>query len=452
MKRVTKIALVASSIVIAACSSSTATSDGGTKEAGAGDGSVGDAGAYVDLRIDTFNLGLAGSFVPNEVARRPASIAALGNAETDVLCIQEAWSKSDKEAIIAAAKVNFPYEAHFETDLDTAVTDNKDINGAAPPAYTTAPCVSDQADALGVGLDCLKDSCSTVPGSLDGMATSTECAKAKCAGSAVKLLFAADKRCYGCFAATLPTSTFNEIKSECTTNVHGGLAYKGQNGVLLLSRFPLSKPMQVVLPGTWTRRTVTKATATLANSAEVDLYCTHLSPYFSDTTFYPYTGQYGAGDANGWIAEQTLQAKQIVAWVSAQTGTKRAILMGDLNATPEDKAHGIGDPGDAGTLLPAYGAKTLAALASFQEAVATGYTPVCTFCVANQNTDGDQNSWIDHIFLSGFSAGSTVTTARTFDTDVVDGLRRADDGKHTVPGKVPLSDHYGIRATVRVTP
>ena len=451
MKRVRPITLVLTSLLIAACSSSTAKPDGGAI-AQDGGAEAGDAGPAVELRVDSFNIGLAGSFVPNEAVRRPSVIAALANAETDVLCIQEAWSKSDKEAIIAAAKVNFPYEVHFETDLDTAVTENKDINGATPPAYTTAPCVTDQAEALAVGLDCLKDNCSTIPGSLDGMATSTECAKAKCAGSAVKLLFAAEKRCYGCFAASLPTSTFNEMKTECTTNVHGGLAYKGQSGILMLSRVPLSGAEQFVLPGTWTRRTVAKATAKLANSAEVDLYCTHLSPYFSDPTFYPYTGQFGAGDDNGWIAEQALQGKQLVSWVSSKSGTKRAIVMGDLNATPEDKAHGIGDPGDAGKLLPAYGAKTLAVLASFQEAVSASYVPSCTFCVANHNTDGDQNSWIDHIFLSSFAPASTVSAKRTFDEDIVDGMRRADDGSHTVAGKVPLSDHYGVRAVVRVTP
>ena len=121
------------------------------------------------------------------------------------------------------------------------------------------------------------------------------------------------------------------------------------------------------------------------------------------------------------------------------------------NLDPPHCCQSIGDTGDAGTLLPAYGAKTLAALASFQEAVSASYVPSCTFCVSNQNTDADQNSWIDHIFLSGFSAGVTVTTSRTFDTDVVVGMRRAADGSHTVAGKVPLSDHYGIRSTVRVT-
>ncbi len=448
MKHVATSLLIGSCLAVAACSSSTTTPDGGV-EGGA------DAGASVDLRVDSFNIGLAGSFVPNEAARRPAVFAALAAAETDVLCIQEAWVKSDKDAIIAAAKVNFPYEVHFATDLDTPLTENKDANGATPTAYTTPPCVADQAEALSVGLDCLKDKCSTVPGSLDGMATSTECAKKECAGSAVKLLLAADKRCYGCFASSLPTSTFNEMKSECTTNVRGGLGYKGQNGILMLSRYPLSKPEQLVLPGTWIRRTAAKATAAVPVSAgataDVDLYCTHLSPYFSDTFYYPYTGQFGAGDDNGWIAEQALQAKQLVAWVSAASGTKRAIIMGDFNATPEDKAHGIGDPGDGGTLLPAYGAKTLAMLSGYQEAINASYVPTCTFCVANHNTDGEQNSWIDHIYLAGFPAASTVSASRTFDTDVVDGMRRAADGQHNVAGKVPLSDHYGVRATVRVS-
>ena len=446
-------AVVWSAAFAVACSSSSETPagapDGGVADAASPDAAIDAAPpAPMDLHVDAFNIGLAGSFVPNEVARRPAILAALAAYDTDLLCVSEAWFKADKEALASAVRARLPYAASFETDLATAVADRRDASGAAQPAPTEPPCTGAYATDLEAGIECLKQNCSTVPGSLSGMVTSTTCAKDACTGTAASLLFAQDKRCYGCFAAVLPSATLSEMKTECETNVNGGLFAKGQNGLMILSRYPLKNVEQLVLPGTWIRRTVLKATTTLPNGAEVDAYCNHLTPYFADTTFYPYTGQFGAGDGNGWIGEQVLQTKQLIAMVEAKSASRKAIVMGDMNATAEDRANGIGD-----ATLGAYGLPTLALLdAKFTRAVPTGYTPRCTFCVANQNTSGEENSWLDYIYLGNFPTGSTLAATRTFDTDVVDGKRRDANGVHTVAGKVPLSDHYGIRATVRVNP
>jgi len=435
-----------------ACSSSDGAAPASTADSGtptSTDAGV-DAAAPSALRVrfDAYNIGLAGSFVPNEVARRPGLLAALAAYDTDVMCVSEAWFKADKDAIAAAVKATLPYAVSFETGLSTPLSDRKDASGVEQPVPTTPPCTGSFATDLEAGIACLKDNCSTIPGSMSGMATSTSCAKSACVASASSLLFANDKRCYGCFAAVLPSATFDEMKSECTQNVNGGLFAKGQNGLMLLSRYPLKNAEQIVMPGTWIQRTALKATATLPNGAEVDAYCNHLTPYFADTTFYPYTGQFGAGDANGWLAEQLLQTKQLIAFVNAKSIGRKAVIMGDMNATPDDRANGLGD-GD----IPAYGAPTLALLdGAFSRAVASDYTPKCTFCVANQNTYGDENSWLDYVFTKNFPAGATTTTKRTFDTDVVDGKRRDASGEHTVPGKVPLSDHYGLQSTITVAP
>ncbi len=436
----------ATSALVAACASDPAGSSTPPPATDAGTDAA--APTPLDVRFDTFNVGLAGSFVANEAARRPAILQALAAYDTDVLCLSEVWFQADKDAVAQAVKAKLPFAASTTTDLATPLTDRKDANGTAQPAPTTPPCTGQYATDLNAGIECLKANCSTQPGSLDGRVTSTTCAKDSCSGSAASLLFAQDKRCYGCFAAVLPSATLNEMKAECTTDPNGGLFAKGQNGLMILSRYPLSNVEQIVLPGTWIRRTVLKATASLPNGAKVDTYCNHLTPYFADTTFYPYTGQFGAGNANGWIGEQVLQAKQLVAFVAAKTGSGRAVVMGDMNATREDKPNGIGD-----ATLGAYGLETLAVLeGAFTNAVPAGYTPKCTFCVGNQNTSGEENSWLDYVFLKGFPAGSALSAARTFDTDVVDGKRRDASGKHTVSGKVPLSDHYGIKATVRVAP
>ena len=310
--------LLAVSVVCAACASS---SGGGTPaapvDAGADTGADSSVSppSPLDVRFDAYNVGLAGAFIPNESARRPALLAALAAYETDVLCISEAWAKSDKEAIEAAVKAKLPFAAFTHTNLSTPVADRHDANGTLQPAPTTPPCAGEHAASLTAGLDCLTTHCSTSPGSMDGKVTSTACAKQNCAAAAASLLFAADKRCYGCFAAILPSSTIRDLKTECTTEPNGGLFAKGQNGLMILSRYPLSEVEQLVMPGTWIQRTVLKATATLPNGAAVDAYCNHLTPFFSDTTFTPYTGQFGAGDANGWLGEQLLQTKQLLAFV-----------------------------------------------------------------------------------------------------------------------------------------
>lgn len=447
-------ALTCAAVFAVACSSSNEASptpngaDAGVTDSGADAGSDAAAPGPIDLRVDAYNVGLAGSFVANEAARRPAILQALAAYDTDVLCVSEAWFKADKEAIANAVKARLPYAASFETDLATPIADRKDANGTLQPAPTTPPCTGTYATDLEAGIECLKQNCSTVPGSLTGKVTSTDCAKDSCTGTAASLLFAQDKRCYGCFAAVLPSATLAEMKTECETEVNGGLFAKGQNGLMILSRYPLKNVEQLVLPGTWIRRTVLKATTTLPNGAEVDAYCNHLTPYFADTTFYPYTGQFGAGDTNGWIGEQVLQTKQLISFVDAKSAGRKTLVMGDMNATAEDRANGIGD-----AELGAYGLPTLALLdGKFTRAVPADYTPKCTFCVANQNTSGEENSWLDYIYLGNFPAGATLSAARTFDADVVDGKRRDATGAHTVAGKVPLSDHYGVRATVRVNP
>ncbi|MEM6954419.1 MAG: endonuclease/exonuclease/phosphatase family protein, partial [Myxococcota bacterium] len=49
----------------------------------------------VELRVETYNLGLAGAFVPNEAVRRAPVIEAVANLDADIVCLQEVWEQSD---------------------------------------------------------------------------------------------------------------------------------------------------------------------------------------------------------------------------------------------------------------------------------------------------------------------------------------------------------------------
>ncbi len=227
-------------------------------------------------------------------------------------------------------------------------------------------------------------------------------------------------------------------RTQCTTNPRAGLAFGGQSGTMILSRYPLSDTETVVLPGTWNRRVITRATATLPNGARVGVYCNHLTPVFEGSAF-PYTGRYGCGQTGreGWVAEQTAQARALIAYVQRRDASGRAIILGDFNSGPGSRA---GQPEIVEAAPETYAVLT----GAFREAVPAGYVPQCTFCPDNALTDNSAPEWIDHIFLRGFATDAVRRAERTFTTASVNVQGRAQP--------VHVSDHYGMRAVLSVAP
>ena len=393
----------------------------------------------IRVTVDTFNVALAGAFIPFEEERRQPIADAIAEHDADVLCLQEVWTQADKELLRDTSATNYPYVAFFENDLDTELDDPTDQDGNIPPAPTTVPCPDVEVqpgvtieDQMNLAVDCVSDNCSTIPGSEDGRTTSAECAGDSCTAAVAPLLLgsADQQRCYACIVTQLPTSTFATIRESCATVVNQDLAFDGQNGVMLLSKYPLKNSAEWVIPGTWNRRTILSATVELPGGGEFDTYCNHLTPIFDDFTF-PYTGQYGEGntDAAGWQAEQELQAEKLIAHVEATSGERPAVILGDLNAGlafPSENIVGEGEP-------------TFELLAdAYTPAYTEDYTPQCTFCSENPVTDTESDVWIDHILLHELDASTITETERIFDEDVV-----------PVEGMmVPLSDHFGIRTVL----
>ncbi len=394
----------------------------------------------ITVTVDTFNVALAGAFIPFEEERRQPIADAIAAHDADVLCLQEVWTQEDKELLRDAAAANYPYIEFFENDLDTELDDPTDQNGNIPPEPTTVPCPEVEVgpdvtieDQMNLAVDCVRDNCSTIPGSEDGRTTSAECAGIACTTEVLPLLTGENEnqqRCYACIATQLPTSTFATIRESCATVVNQDLAFDGQNGVMLLSKYPLNDSAEWVIPGTWNRRTILRATVELPSGAELDTYCNHLTPIFGGITF-PYTGQYGKGntDAAGWQAEQELQAEKLIAHVEATSGERPAVILGDLNAGlefPSENIDGEGEP-------------TFELLAdAYTPAYTSDYTPECTFCSENPVTDTENDVWIDHILLHQLDDSTITETERVFDENVV-----------PVEGMmVPLSDHFGIRSVL----
>ena len=420
-----------------------------TGTGGSGGGGAGGSGPR-DVVVDTFNVALAGAFIPFEAARRQPIADALAASDADIVCLQEVWSQEDKELIRDAAAEAYPHSAFFEDTLDTPINDPTDQLGDVPPPLEGVPCPDEDVgddnilDQMNVAVDCLAEFCSTTtPGDDEGRTTSAECAEENCVGAVGGLLLGNDqqKRCYACAITQLPTETFGYMRNSCATVDNQDVAFRGQNGVMILSRHPLKDATNWVIPGTWNRRNILSATVELPNGSELDAYCNHLTPIFDSFTF-PYTGQYGDGmtDAGGWEAEQLLQAGKLIDYAIETSGTRPAVILGDLNAGhafPEED-------------IVAEGEETLNLLeAEFAPAYTADHAPECTFCstnpVTNPTDDPDATSgWIDHILLHNLSADAVQSSERIYDEDVVP----VDvDGEMVM---VPLSDNFGVRSVITV--
>lgn len=438
------------------------TPEGGAGEAGA-DADPGDSGPDAEadspidglpVTLDTFNLFLAGSFAPLEDVRRPMIFDAISKMPSDIVCIQEAWRDSDKKQLIETVKATFPYAVSFATDVSTAIDDATLADGGTPEVPTEAPCAGPSSvdggptlkEMLQSTMDCVKANCSTIPGSDQGKTTSTACAATQCMSQAAGLVLGgtAEKKCYGCAASMMPDAKLADIFEQCTTNPKGGLAFNGQNSLVLLSKHPLQNTELRVIPGTWNRRVFVYAQAQLPEGKKLNVFCNHLSAVFYDVTF-PYTGEYGNGasDYKGWENEQLLQIQKLSKYVTEKSGTSPAVVLGDFNAGPNYKPNQVEADGEA-----AYNAL----VALWPEALPASFEPVCTFCTKGGNTlaSGSPNSFVDHIFLSGIDKSAVLSARRTFDQPVVpvpsdyDGGVSVDGG----PNMVHLSDHYGLRSVI----
>ncbi|MGB5813128.1 MAG: endonuclease/exonuclease/phosphatase family protein [Polyangiales bacterium] len=407
----------------------------------AGTGGTGGSGGQAEVVIETFNVALAGAFIPFEEERRAPLAQAIADADADILCLQEVWTQQDKDMIATAAEDNYPNVAQFLNDLETPVDDPTDQNGDIPPPPTVPPCPDTEVapdetieDQMNAAIDCVRDNCSTIPGDESGQTTSTACAEAECFAQVAALILgnSQQQECYACLVTQLPTSTFGEIRASCPTDPNQNIAFQGQNGVMILSKVPLSNETNWVIPGTWNRRVILSARAELDTGAELDVYCNHLTPIFQGAAF-PYTGDYGDGRnaAAGWEAEQRLQAQKLIDYVERTSGDTPAVILGDMNA---GRAYPDED-------IIAEGERTLDLLESvFVPAYATDYAPQCTFCDTNPITDTDASVWIDHILMYNLDADAVTDTTRTFDENVV-----------PVEGAmIPLSDHFGVQSTILV--
>jgi hypothetical protein len=412
------------------------------------------------LQIDVFNTQLSGDFGPLETLRAPKVPDAIAALTSDVACITDVVFDSDKKAIIESAKAHFPYSYWVPTTGSTPVNDPTDLSGAMRTESTMSACPDmASASALNDLVSCVTSNCQD-PSDGALVWAGTNCLSTNCIGQVSALAFGGSTApCWDCALVDFFGRTPNaNIKSDCTTGGARHYAAGGSNSVVILSRFPIGTGEIYVMPSTDFRIAVLRAPITTDTGAKLDVYCADLTTPASGPT-RPYTGIWGA-DATGaaapdsataWSNELLLQVKKAAQWAkdrTAATGGK-GVLAGDFYAGP-----------DLPPVLTGVHVDSFNALTSvWPLAQAIGYSPKCTFCSANPittpptsdaggTTSGGSDTWTSYATLVNMAITEVVSNQVILDTPAIDYM----DPTSMTTYKVPYSNYYGMRTTLRVRP
>ena len=387
--------LICGALVVGAC--------GGDEENGDGD-------EPPEATFATYNAGLAGGFVDYATARTEPVAEAVANVQADALCMQEVWLDQTEqgewttrpiETVIETASDAFPHAYWKRTELP------EEAEGAA--------CTTSESEPLRV---CVEENCADVA---DDQLSS--CALNNCNEE----FDAVSGGCQQCIAANLGGS-IDEILLACRTG-GGTLTSDGHNGLLMLSRHPLDETEITSFDSTVAQRSALHAVVDVPQFGPADLYCTHLAAQLEAL-------EYPGEMFDSYEAEQAAQIEALLAWIEETAETDRVVLMGDMNTGPA--------VADLNAELPD----------NYQMFVDAGWrnpyleqdSPACTFCGENTLIDGESNKAIDHVFVDFGEQTDALEVPAT--ERILDETQSIETSMGEV--ELNLSDHYGVRTTVRL--
>ncbi len=399
----------------------------------------------VPIRAGAISLVLDGAFAPYEPERRQSILEHVDEVEVDVLCLNQVMRESDKQAVAQAAQAAFPHSAWVRTDASSVPDDPRDLQGVTPQPPTTPPCsVAETVEKIDAAADCLAANCSTIPDSKDGLLKKGSCMVQKCAASSIPLLAgdAEHKRCFSCLLYTVMSETIADTQRLCKEDPAAGFAFLGENGTMILSRYPISDTSLWVLPSTAWRGVLLSVTVQPPSGPSLRVHCTTTTGAKSAST-QPYAGLYGGGEQGdqAWENESLLQATQTVGRVTQTPGP--AVVLGDLYSGKEWA--------EATPPLAPFAPDGFAVFDNaLTEAVSPDYPPTCTYCEDNPLWEGSSsiNAWTAHVFLHGLAL-EDVTATRRLATDNVLTITTEKDGVEST-FDAPLTPRYGIMSEVLV--
>tara|TARA_R110002072_G_scaffold534_2_gene3492 strand:+ start:28235 stop:29392 length:1158 start_codon:yes stop_codon:yes gene_type:complete len=357
------------------------------------------------LKVVTYNLGLAHTFVPLAEERLPELGKALANSDADILCLQEVWEKKDRKKIAKAVEKTFP-NVYFEKI--------KNIKSERIPT-----CKISELFGEGKFVGCMQKNCSGKEGD-----DFTNCIIETC-GPALRELKDSNRECATSLMAQVGKSTIGAMVTILNPFKRAGLfAYKGSDGLMLLSRYPLENQRYLDLSkiSTLNRRGALIADVTV-NGQKHKVGCAHISSDLEATV--PYTGKF-----KNWGEENKVQLGKLLE--EMDHFEERSILMGDLNCGFANSDLGIaGELEESCEQISDH---------QFSNALLEGNNEECTFCSDNKLNDGQElNLIIDHVLLKGVTFQSSRVTYKKLVT-----VKKSKNEKVTTN----LSDHYGIEVVI----
>jgi endonuclease/exonuclease/phosphatase family metal-dependent hydrolase len=358
--------------------------------------------AAARVSFATFNTALGVGLAEYPAERLDRIAEDLPELGADVVCLQEVWQLEQTLALVAALEAHLPYAYYTVAALQ----------GEQQPA--TAACDASEVALLA---GCLQEYCAGLEGSEVEL-----CVVANCVDEFVTV----SSGCQDCIVAN-QTSDPETILAVCGSEGADAAQYEHQNGLLLLSRYPLTSLDHLVLDSSLGDRGVLSARIETDVVPRVEVFCTHLAATLGDV---PYAGSYGS-----WAGERTVQIEQLLAYVSETREAGSSIaLLGDLNCGPETEQLPGSDPDNFARFTAA----------GFEAPYVDSRADQCTWCLQNPMTGGTdaggQGAIIDHALFFALPRRLVRQAERVFD----DPVEIEVNGQAV---QTYRSDHFGVQVT-----
>lgn len=353
------------------------------------------------LKVTSFNVGLAHTFVHHAKERLKPITEEIAKSDSDVICLQEAWTKKDRKKIKKALKKAYPF---------VHMTKIKQMKAKKAPV-----CRVKELFGKGRFVSCMQKQC----GGLDGDEF-TDCIINTC-GKQLRDLKDSNRECATSLMAQVGRSSIASMITLLTPFKKAGLfAYKGSNGLMLLSKKPMTNVGVIDFSDI---STLNRRQALTADISGKKVVCTHLTADLEKTV--PYTGL-----KESWGAENLAQTQRLIKTIKSEEN-KTTIVAGDFNFSPN-----YHDEIDA-ELKPSW---TLMMNAGFSDPIAERDMNECTSCSANLLNDEDSsNTIIDHIFVKdGYFTNPSVDFKKVLKVKK----------KKNIYVETNLSDHFGVSLEV----
>ncbi|GAB4417359.1 MAG: hypothetical protein OHK0056_26230 [Bacteriovoracaceae bacterium] len=352
-----------------------------------------------EIKVMTYNLGLAHTFVSYAEERLPELAKAIAQSDAEVMCLQEVWEKDDRNKILSAIE---------ESYADVFMTKIKNKKSEHAPT-----CKIGDLFGKGKFVSCMQTQCKGLDGD-----EFTDCIINKC-GDSLRALKASNRECATSLMAQVGKNPILSLLQLLNPLKKATLfAYKGSNGLMLLSKSPL-KNKEVIdwsSISTLNRRQALKASIE-KEGKKIDVVCTHLTSDLEKTV--PYTGVFESWGEENMAQIQSLKKKTIA--------SEHLIVMGDMNCSVSSA--GISPELENNCLELGLGL----------EDVLPKFSNDCTFCGTNTLNDADTlNTQIDHIYVRGLVAKDAQVTMQE---PVTIKTKEGEVKSH-------LSDHFAIEAVL----